>query len=384
MNPRRTVHPRSVRALAACAALVAAACSDAATAPRGPVPPKGVVVLNGSAVTGVTVVDTAGASSAHIDFDDSFDGGGFVVERDSVLSTSSAFGGDKLWVADLGAGTAKSFQMPAGSDPSNANFLHGVGGAAFGVTLRATGALVLVSLPSSGTGVLDVIANAARCPTDVFAYSNNFWVVDANADCANFAADGVARLIRFAVDGSPVDTLALAAGAISTSASAVVSEGFAYVATGGDADFSGYPAPPTFVRPGVVTKVDLSARQVVGSIALPAGTYGATMHLGADGRLYVAAYHDNTFARQDVYAIDPASMSFTGPRASGKSYLDLRSSSDAPLSVGATTADALGRIYSVVVDYASAGASKVYVFDATGKFLRALPAGQYAVDVALR
>ena len=123
---------------------------------------------------------------------------------------------------------------------------------------------------------------------------------------------------------------------------------------------------------------------MVGSLALPAGTYGASMHLGADGRLYVAAYHDNTFARQDVYAIDPSSMTFTGPRATGQQYLDLRFSSDTPLSLGATTADALGRIYSVVVDYASAGVSKVYVFDATGKFVRALPAGQYAVDVALR
>src|SRR5215212_8062043 len=109
-------------ALVAGLVVLAGACSDS-TGPRGPLPPKGVVVLNAVDVTGLTLADPSGGAKSFIAFGDNFDGGGMVVERDTVLSTSSALKGDLLWVADLRSGAVKTIQMPSGSDPSNAAFL---------------------------------------------------------------------------------------------------------------------------------------------------------------------------------------------------------------------------------------------------------------------
>ena len=360
--------------------LAAAACSDSI----GPVvrhAPKGVAVLNGSGQTGITLADSIGAGATFLPFTGQFDGAAFAIERDTALATSSALAGDLLWVADLGAAHVQTFQMPAASDPSAASFLHGVGGVSFGVTLRAAGSLALVSQPNAATPTVRVVS-AGRCPTDVFDYAGSFFVADANADCANFSADGVARLIRFSSDGAAHDTIGLATGAVGTSATVVVSGRYAYVATDGDADFSTFPY--TFRSPGVVTKVDMTEKQVVGSVALPVPSYGATMHLGADGKLYVVAYTATDASRQDVFAIAPATMTFTGPRATDSDALDLRITGTTSPSCTVATADALGRIYCVTVDYGSAGASTLYVFNADGSLLRQFAVGQYAVDLALR
>lgn len=379
------IRPRSTLATSLLATVVgfAAACSDS-TAPRGPLPPNGVVILNGSGQTGLTLAGNSGTATTHIAFNGSFDGAAVVVERDSALATSSALAGDLLWITDLRTGVVKSVQMPARSDPAGAAFLHGAGGLAYGVALRGLRALALVLPPAGAVQSVQIVPSAGRCPTDVFEHGGDIYVVDANADCTNFVADGVARLIRFTPDGVAHDTIGLAAGSVSTAAGAVVGGDFAYVATGGDADFSIGAGPAVFTRPGVVTKVNLVTKRVVGSVALPAGTYGAVLHLGADGRLYVTAYADPSFARQDVFAIDAGTLAFTGPRAAGQQRLDLRITDETGLSCSAATADALGRIYCVAVDYSSAGGTTLFVFGADGRVQRTLGVGQYGVDVALR
>ena len=158
----------------------------------------------------------------------------------------------------------------------------------------------------------------------------------------------------------------------------------AWVATSGEADYSQDPVTQ-FTVPGMVTKVNLATRTVLGSRALPSGTYGAGLEMGGDGLLYVTAYTSTDFSTQDVFVVDPRTLAFTGMRRTGGESLDLRKAGGTarPACVSAA-ADAQGNVYCVEVNYGAAGASTVYVFGADGLERRHFAAGQYAADIALR
>lgn len=353
---------------------IAAACDSDSTGPGGDAPAGGIVVLNGFGQPGVTLLADTGTASTRIDFGDDFDGAVFNVANDTAVATSSSFGGDKLFVADLGAGTVETLQLPGGSNPAGAAFVSGE--ARFAVALRNTGQIALVRRTGTGTAALTLLDDAGLCPTDVVEFGGSLYSADANAACAagTFASQGPARLIRVSRTGAEGDTIDLP-GATGSSATVVVLGSFAYVAVSGEADFSG---TPTFVASGTVTKVDLVTGQVAGSVRLPEGTYGAAMRAGADGKLYLAAYTATDFQSRGIFVVTPSSLAMAG----GAAGIPLRRTGGALANCGAATADAAGNVYCVEDD--ESGNSTLLVFDASGDQVRAVPAGTGAVDVALR
>ena len=355
------------------AALAAAGCGSDSTGPEGPPPARGTVVLNTFGQRGVTLVPDTGTATAHIDFGEDFDGGSFALQSDTLLSTSSSFGGDKLYVADLAARSVETLQMPAASNPAGAAF---VGGAArFAVALRNSGQVALVRRTGVGTAALTLLDGAGRCPTDVFQYGGAIYAVDANASCAEgtYASQGPARLIRIPTNGAARDTIPLPISTGSV-ASAIVDGNYAYVAVNGVADFSNFPAA-TFVTPGSVSKVNLATGETEITVSFAPGTYGAGMRRGADGRLYVAVYTQTDFSRQVIHRITPSTMQL-------EAELPLQNPADGAANCGAATADAAGNVHCVVTD--AGGASTLLVFDLTGAPTRGVPAGTYAADVARR
>ena len=376
---------RTVRVVPLLPLLIAAACSDS-TGPSGPRPARGVVVLNSSQSQGLTLLDTAGASPAFVAFDyPDYDGGGMTLVDDTVLTTSSKGGGDLLFVADLRTGSVVRYQMPAGSNPGAAMRDPSVRGntTAFLVALRDSNAVASVRVTRGVVQpVITLMRDAGLCPVDVAKRGSDTWSLDANADCrSTYDVQGPARLIRLA--GAARDTLALPATARGSAGAIVVVADTAWVATSGEADFSNFPNTE-FTVPGRLTKVNLATRTVIASRGLPAGTYGAGMKRGADGRFYLTAYTSTDFSKQDVFAIDAGSLEFTGTRIASGQSLDLRKATDGRPSCTAATADAAGTVYCVEVDYGSAGASTVYVFGADGVQRRQFLAGQYAADIDIR
>jgi hypothetical protein len=141
---------------------------------------------------------------------------------------------------------------------------------------------------------------------------------------------------------------------------------------------------PTYVTPGAVVVVNLATRTVVGMRALPASTNGATLAAGADGRLYVTAY-DNADFSQLVFAIDPATMAFTGARVIGGQNLRLLSAQGAQTSCSAAVADERGRLL-CAVNQGQSQSTALYEFDlGTGAELRHYATGGTgAVAIAVR
>ncbi|MCC6430405.1 MAG: hypothetical protein IT354_05815, partial [Gemmatimonadaceae bacterium] len=115
----RTLRRSSIAVLST---LLVSACGDDGVVNTPPRPAQGLVVLDGFIQPGLTLVADSGSSSSRLTFGPSteFDGGGFTLERDTVLAVSSRAAGDLLYLADLTSGTVKRVQLPAGSNPAKA------------------------------------------------------------------------------------------------------------------------------------------------------------------------------------------------------------------------------------------------------------------------
>ena len=349
-------------------------CRHDATSPHPAVPPHGIVVLNGYGQPGLTLLADTGAASTYVRFGSDFDGASLTLQHDSVIATSSKAGGDLLYVADLETGAVRKLQMPAASNPAGAQFVES-GPARFAVALRDSSAIALVA-PS---GSLSLLHDAGACPTDVFQYGGALWSVDANANCrGDYASLGPTRLIRIPVVGTERDTIVIS-GSAGTSSAAVVDGDFAYVASTGIAQFGSTTVASS---PGSVAKVDLITRQVVRQLSLPAGSWGATLERGQDGRLYVTAYDPVATFSGHVFTVDPATLTFAGIHPSGHSYRALRTASGGEPNCAAATGDSAGQIYCIEVGAGSA--TTLFTFDATGAEIRRTLAGQGGVAVALR
>ena len=370
----------SVSAIAVLAAL-ALGCDDSVR-PDGFQNRIGAVVLNGVGETGVTIVPYDSRQVSRIGFP-SFDGDRFTLAGTLVLSTSSSFSGDQLYVADLAAGSLRRVQLPQGSNPAGAAAIGLVGGAAsrqgFAVALRNTGSLACVDLQAASGDTVRLAGGAGLCPWDVIVHGCAAWSVDANQRCAGqFEVEGSARLIRVPVSGPERDTVELGDGAVSATRAFVAGD-FAFVLSGG--------CPPFLAgctdTPGAVTKVNLAARTVVSTRALPAGIYALAMRLGEDGRLYVTGAQElfgQGFAPR-VYAIDAGTMSFVRSLSATEPYVALFRTPGVLANCYAATADAQGRIYCVENGQT---VSTLLVFDDDGQAVRAVPAGTPAFDVHLR
>ena len=374
---------RSTVVLLASATGFLAACSDSPTAPVARAP-RGIVVLNGFGAPGLTLLADTGSATASIPFGAAFDGGGMTLERDTVLATSSSLRGDQLYVASITTGTLLRVQLPVRSNPAGATFTQALGASAgtanVAVALRDSQAVALVRATGEFGSVVTTLRGVGRCPYDVGVHGGALWVVDANLNCgAGFVSQGDARLIRLSASGAGArDTVTLAG--IRNATSLTIVGDAAYVTSAGVADFSAFPIT-VFTTPGSITRVDLTARRVVRTVSLPTGTYGAGLRAGADGNLYVTAYTRTDFSRQDVFAFD-AVLAPVGARAAGAQSLDLRLATGGAPVCSAATADALGRVYCAANGAGSQAV--VHVFERTGALLRSVPAGQGAVDLAVR
>lgn len=358
-----------------------AACGDDSLLDSSPQSPKGIVVLDGYIQPGLTLVADTGTSTSRIAFASGaeFDGGGFSLTNDTVLSVSSRAAGDLLYIADLKTGTMRRLQMPAKSNPSRARLLKGTGGQSLiGVALRDSSAIALVSVAGTGAPTISRIANAGRCPTDVFQYDNATWVVDANANCVtNYAVLGDVRLIRIPNTGTARDTIVLT-GMRGSGAGVIVSGDVAYVSAGGDASFASFPY--TLVTSGSIAKVDLRTRRVLTQRSMPAGTYGGGAKLGGDGYLYISLYEDLNSFRDRIIKMRTTDLSFFGGATA--SWMTLTSTTGTETTCGSGVADALGRLHCLVNGTGSV--TSVVVFNAAGREVRRVGAGQGGVDLALR
>ena len=360
-----------------------AACGNDGISDVPPSRPQGIIVLDGFVQPGLTFLGDTGTASTKVAFGPptEFDAGAFTLERDTVLAVSSRGAGDLLYITDVRAGTVRRVQMPARSNPGKARLLRGTNGARLiGVALRDSNAIALVSLTGTtgATGVVITrIPDAGVCPTDLFQFQDATWVVDANTDCRGaYRVLGDARLIRIPNSGIVRDTILLP-GARATSVSALVVGGVAYLAAGGDADFSSFPY--TLKSSGTITAVDLQARRVLFQRAMPTGTYGASAKLGGDGFLYVSLYESLSTFRNRTLKLRPSDLS----TASGSSpYLTLTTAAGDEVPCGSAVADAFGRVHCLVTGTASA--TSLVVFSPAGVEIRRVPAGQGGVDLALR
>ena len=352
--------------------LALSACSES-TAPDD-VPAVGkALVLVSFGEPGISVVGDTGSSAAHLGLGDTFDGAVFTVRGDSVLSTSSKWGGDELFVTDLVSGATQVIPMPVGSNPAGAAFvsgLPGAEGARYAVALRDSGAVALW-FPQNPQGVPVIVMSRdmGACPTDVFVAFSALWSVDANQNCRDlYQSLGPVRLIR-STTLQARDTVTLADSVRGAARAFVVGDEALVVAAG---DYGGHQAR--------VVAVNLTTRQVRGMLRFPAGWYATSARLGADGALYVTASPTDTYAPR-VFRVDPASLSFGGARAAGVDYLDLRRDG-ALVRCDAATADANGDLWC-----ASNGAvaSRVLVFGAQAAIEREIPIPSgLAADIVVR
>jgi hypothetical protein len=367
------------------AAVALAACGSDLGLAATPQPPKGIVVLDGFIQPGLTYLADTGSATTRTIFGPTteFDAGGFTLLRDTVLAVSSRAAGDLLYIADVQTGTMRRLQLPAKSNPSRARLLSGTNGATtIGVALRDSSMIATVSVSGSGTPTITRITNAGLCPTDLFVYDNATWVVDANAACrTNYAVQGDVRLIRIPNSGTARDTIVIP-GMRGSGASVIVSSGTAYVSAGGDANFASFPY--TLITSGSIATIDLNAKRVIRQRAMPAGTYGGGTKLGLDGNLYVSLYQDLANFKSRVMKVRPTDLAFVSgvPETATTTWLPLTSTAGAEVTCGSAQADALGRVHCIVNGTGSA--TSLVVFDATGKEVRRVSAGQGGVDLALR
>ncbi len=368
---------------------VVAACGNDGALDITPQPPKGIVVMDGFIQPGLTLLPDTGSSSSRVTFGPptEFDGGGFTLERDTVLATSSRAAGDLLYITDVKTGSMRRLQLPAKSNPSRARLFKGSGGLALiGVALRDSGSVALVSVSGANTPTITRIANAGLCPTDAFQYDNATWVVDANANCkVNYALQGDVRLIRIPNTGTTRDTVVLP-GMRGSSAGAIVVNDVAYISAGGDASFATFPYK--LIASGSLAKVDLRNKRMLQLRTLPPGTYGGGSKLGLDNYIYVSLYEDLTSFKSRILKIRTDDLEFVSgvPAVATSSlsspFLKLTSTTGADVTCGSGQADALGRLHCIANGAASA--TSLIVFNAAGMEVRRVSAGQGGVDLLLR
>jgi hypothetical protein len=356
-------------------ALALSACTDSTSPDELPTTGRALLLVS-FGQPGVSVVGDTGSSAVHLELGDAYDGAVFTVRGDSVLTTSSKAGGDKLYVLELAAGVPREIALPAGSNPAGATFLPGEAawqGASYAVALRDSGAVALVDLAGPG-GAPDIgmVRQMGACPSDVLVAFSALWSVDANQNCRDaYQSLGPVRLIRATLGSATRDTVTLPDSVRGAARAFIVGDEAFVVATG---DYAG--------RQGRIVAVNLATRQVRGTLRLPAGMYATATRLGGDGALYVTAARAWPEAYEPrVFRVDPATLAFSGTRAAGAEYLDLREDG-ALVRCDAATADAEGLLWC-----ASNGAvaSRLLVFGAQAAITRevAIPGGLVA-DMVVR
>lgn len=375
-----TVVRRALSGASLAGIALAAACGSDSPTLVPPGPPAGIVVLDGFIQPGYTLVGDTGTATTKVNLGSTteFDAGGFSLLRDTLLAVSSRGAGDLLYITDVKSGTVRRVQLPSKSNPGRARLFTGTGGNTLvAAALRDSGSIALVTI-AAGNATSTRIANAGNCPTDVFKYGTDTWIVDANANCkVNYTVQGDVRLIRVPATGTTRDTLVLT-GLRGSGAGAIVQGDVAYVSAGGDASFASFPY--TLIASGAVAKVDLKNRRVLLTKPMPTGTYGAGVKLGLDGFLYASLYENLSTFTNRVVKLRTDDLSFVSNGTT--SWLNLTNSAGAAVTCGSAMADALGRLHCIANGTGSV--TSLIVFNAGYVETRRVTAGQGGVDMALR
>jgi hypothetical protein len=371
---------RALLPLSAAIALVA--CGSDGLIPPTVTVPRGAVVLDGFIQPAYTVVPDSGTETRRIPLGapTEFDAGSFEVRNDTALAASSRGAGDLLFITDLGTGVVRRLQMPPRSNPARARLLVGGGGRALiGVPLRDSATVILASVAPAGDATVERLTDLGSCPVDVFRHGGATWVVDANATCAtNYRSTGAMRLIRIPASGArQVITLDGLRG--SGAAVSVVGD-VAYISAGGDADFSTFPF--TLVAGGAIARVDLRTGTLLGTRAMPAGTYGGSARLGLDGNLHVTLFEDLSSFRNRTISLRLPDLTPVGTRVSGAEWLALRDATGGAVACGSAVADENGRLH--CLQNRTGSATFLLVFAPDGGLVREVAAGQGGVDLRLR
>ncbi len=369
--------------LAACATVsVLSACGDDGLSESPALTPRSSVVLDGFIQPGLTLVPDSGGSTQRIALGapNEFDGGSFEVRNDTAVAASSRGAGDLLYIASLGTGAVRRVQLPARSNPARARLLRGTNGQALvGVPLRDSGALALVSL-GGNTFTTASIGNLGACPSDVFQYSGDVWVVDANAACAtDYRSLGAMRLIRIPSGSGARQVIALD-GLRGSDVGVVVVGDVAYISAGGAADFSSFPFQ--LLAGGAITRVDLRTGTVLGTRNMPASSYGASARLGLDGQLHVSVFEDLDNFRSRTISYRLPELTPTGTRMPSSDWLALRNAAGDQVSCGSSIADGIGRLH--CIQNRTGSATFLMIFAPDGSLVREVAAGQGGVDLRFR
>lgn len=364
----------------AAAALLLSACGSDNPTATAPQPPRGVLVLDGFIQPGFTFVGDTGTTTTRLALGPSteFDAGGFTLQRDTALAVSSRGAGDLLYITDVNASTVRRVQLPARSNPSRARLFTGTGGSTLiAAALRDSSAIALVSI-TGGNATITRIANAGVCPTDMFRYGTDTWIVDANANCrVNYAVLGDVRLIRVPNAGTVRDTLVLT-GVRGSGAGAIVSGDVAYISAGGVANFA--TSPFTLVASGAIAKIDLRNRRVMTTRPMPTGSFGAGTKLGLDGFLYATVSENLSTFTSRIVKLRTDDLAFVPNGATP--WLTLTNSAGASVACGSGQADALGRLH--CIQNGTGSVTSLIVFNTGFVETRRVTAGQGGVDLAIR
>jgi hypothetical protein len=371
--------PRRTLAGALLGAALTACGSDNPTETT-PQPLKGILVLDGFIQPGFTFAGDTGSATTKLALAPTteFDAGGFTLLRDTALAVSSRGAGDLLYITDVRASTFRRIQLPVKSNPARARLFTGTGGQTLiAAALRDSSAIALVTI-ANGNATISRIANAGTCPTDMFTYGTDTWIVDANANCkVNYAVQGDVRLIRVPATGTTRDTLVLT-GVRGSGAGAIVNGDVAYVSAGGDASFAAFPY--TLIASGSIAKVDLRNRRVLTTRTMPTGSYGAGVKLGLDGFLYATVSENLSSFTSRIIKLRTDDLSFFSNGTTP--WLSLTNSAGATVACSSGQADALGRLHCIANGTGSV--TSLVVFNSSYVEARRVLAGQGGVDMAIR
>jgi len=374
---------RFTSVLAACAtSAILTACGDDGLVDSQALTPRSSVVLDAFVQPGLTLVPDSGGSTQRIALGapTEFDAGSFEMRNDTAVAASSRGAGDLLYIASLATGTVRRVQLPARSNPARARLLRATDGQALvGVPLRDNGTLALVRIGGNSFNIAS-IGDLGACPSDVFQYSGDVWVVDANASCAtDYRSLGAMRLIRIPGGGGARQVIPLN-GLRGSDVGVVVVGDVAYITAGGDADFSGFPF--RLLAGGAIARVDVRTGTVLGTRTMPAGSYGASARLGLDGQLHVSLFEDLTNFRGRTISYRLPELTPTGTRMPSSDWLALRDAAGGQVSCGSSIADGVGRLH--CIQNRTGSATFLMIFAPDGSLVREVAAGQGGVDLRFR
>lgn len=308
------------------------------------------------------------AVGGSVDLGPLFDGNGMDALGSIAVTTESDFGGDRVWIVDLEAGTTTGVGFAEqGVNPSRPVLVPSRSSAF--VAGRGSNAIYEIPLgvPDSPPGVL--ARDAGEFVEKVLAADGRLFAIDSNIDDAGGTYEplGPSRVVVFELDGREVADLELPAGF--QAIDAVRSGGLVVVLNAGT-------LTPAFAPEGngSLAVIDPTTLEVSGPFLL--GGNGVSLEDGADGYVYASVTSD--FVNLRTLRFDPAREAFlNGP----SDPVATRDASGSPVACWVTTALADGRLLCATFRFEESGA--IFLLQADGAFIDRVQGGFGTTDLEI-